>query len=234
MTTAIQQDIQEQIDPAWVKKNKVPFARAGVFNPYTLADWDKIAKKMHQGYAPALDKEFWFLDRWLSHPVRLLRTRGKLVRVDRIRWRFSLTQSQLYLTPHALARFRERSGRWINPETQCWDIPHISRGVELDARQMPITSYMLPTVGGAWLGYCTLTANSTGTEDYTYSRKKGLNLQLEDPLKHFNSFYALTYISENQMTLQQIDAVTAYAAGDYAVFDKLNREMAIQHPTSIF
>lgn len=230
----ILEDMNQQIDPAWVKKNKLTFARAGVFNPYTLADWQLIGKKMCQGISPRMDKEFWFLDRWMNNPVRLVRTKGILVRNGRLKWRFSVSSSQLELTPHAIARFRERSGFVINTDAQCWNIPYISDSVDLNAKGNVITSQMLPTLGGAWLGYNSVLAGN-GVEQYDYSPKKGLVCKQLGVGKNIHrSFYALTYITENQMTWKQIDACRAYQAGDYKLFDQLNKKIWLENPTSIF
>jgi len=230
---AIRKDLQEQIDPSWVRKNKVSFARIGVFNPYTLADWTTMLKKMRAGSPPMNTGEFWFLDRWLNNPVRLIRTKAKLVRDGRIKWRFSTHNSQLYLTPHAVGRFRERSGCVVDPARQCWNIPHITPGVDLNDAGNVITRQMLPTLGGAWLGYNTM-MNGDGSEDYTYNRKRGLTLKQKDMNNPWDSFYALTYITENQMSWEQIDAVRAYEAGDYEVFNQLNKKLWMADPRSCF
>lgn len=230
----ITNDMMEQIDTAWVKKNKLPFARAGVFNPYTLSDWNAVGIKMAHGIPPHMDREFWFLDRWFNTPVRLVRTRGKLQRDGRTKWRYTVTSSQLCLTPHALSRFRERSGCLINTDVQCWNIPHITDGVDLTPRGNVITSQMLPTLGGAWLGYTSVLAGK-GVEQYSYSPAKGLICKKPGEGKQVHQFfYALTYITEQQMTWDQIDACRAYEAGDYGKFDQLNKTLWLAHPTSIF
>lgn len=226
-------DLQEQLDPEWVKKNKVPFARAGIFNPYTLKDWENIVERMLHGIPPNLNKEFWFLDRWLNNPVRLIRTRGKLVRDGRIKWRFTTSNSLLYLTPHAVGRFRERSGFYINPELQCWNIPHITQGVDRDDAGKIITSQMLPTLDGAWLGY-NVVGTGNGEEQYSYTRKHGCKLKELDTNTHYTHFYALTYITEAMMSDLQIDACRAYDAGDYERFDELNRKISVENPSTIF
>ena len=226
-------DLNQQLDASWVKKNKLPFARAGVFNPYTLADWEKIGKRMAVGIPPQLDREFWFLDRWLGHPTRLVRTRGTLARQSRIKWSFTAQNSQLYLTPHGVSRFRERSGYMINPNLQCWNIPHITTGVDFNNAGKTITSQMLPTVGGAWLGYNTITPNN-GKEVYKWSRSKGLVVPEQITSDTFISFYALTYITESMMSNLQIDACRAYDAGDYHRFDELNKKNWLANPNSIF
>ena len=226
-------DLQEQLGPEWVRKNKVPFARVGIFNPYTLKDWTNTLERMFHGIAPNLNKDYWFLDRWLDHPVRLMRTRGKLVRDGRIKWRFTNSNSQLYLTPHAAGRFRERSGYFINPDIQCWNIPHITKGVDLDAEGKTITSQMLPTLDGAWLGY-NVVGLGNGDEQYSYTRKHGCKLKELNTKTHYTHFYALTYITEGMMSDLQIDACRAYDAGDYDRFDELNRKNSVDNPSTIF
>jgi len=222
----------EQISDEWVKKHSVAFARAGVFNPYTLQGWTRVLEKMKQGIPPVI-REHWYMDQWGHHPIRLMRSRGKLVRKSRIKWTYSLENSPLYLTPHALARFRQHTGTFVDPDTQCWDIPHITQGVELTDSELPVTSNLLPTKHGAWLGYPTV-MRGTGNEVYFYSRNQGLKLQPDSKNAITTQFYATTYILEDHMSKQQKDICEAYRAGDFDTYESLNKQNAKQYPTSIF
>jgi hypothetical protein len=222
-------EMLEQITTDWKKRHSLSFAKVGVFNPYTLEDWKKVIEKARNG-TPLREQSLWFLDQWAPHPVRLSRLKVRNTVKHRGKWTMTVTNSPLYLTPHALARYRERTGLFVNPSVQCWNIPYIPNAVTVVNDQIQ-TNTMLPTLHGAWLGYTTQTKGSYD-EVCSYDRKRGLRLCQQDNI--INHFYAVSFISKKMMSSEQLDIVDAYDRGDYDLYTVLQKEHSEKYPNSIF
>jgi len=223
--------IAEQLDSEWVKKNKYMFARVGIFNPITLKDYEKEIERYQQGICPDF-RERWFLDKWGNHPVRLNRLTRRVKRNSRINWSITETQSPLYLTPHSVGRYRERTGQFVDADAQCWNIPYIPNSVQKDGEGNMLTNSILPTRYGAWLGYPTICRGDL-VEHYKYTRKHGLKIK-QDMKKIAQHFYAISFIDYNIMSPAQERICDAYNSGDYETYETLNKENQLRYPSTIF
>ena len=219
-----------QLTPDWKQKHSLAFAKVGIFNPITLADFkDLIHIPAANGNCPR-NRDMWFLDQWGRNPIRLNRCKLRSEKKTKAKWEYTIEQSKLYLTPHSLARYRERTGTFVNPDTQCWNIPHIPDAIVIN-KDTVLTNILLPTLGGAWLGYDTIMRGGY-VEHYKYDRKRGLRIsQNSDIVRHF---YACSFISTDMMSSEQLDIVDAYNQKQFKIYQNLVIDYSKKHPNSIF
>jgi len=209
-------------DPEVVRNWKLQFARVGVFNPRLLSDLQKDIQRMRNGI-PLRKNEFWEVDQWGAHPLICLRVKSVTEKKNRANWSVYQVTAPLKITPHAFGRYRERTGGFFDPEI-VWNIPHIPNTImrEVDGVSQISKSHMLPVAGGAFLGY-PATANGGIGEIYRY-KKRQLKYLVDKGM--VEQFYAITFISRNMMSWEQIDICDAYEAGDWDRYHKLSEQNA--------
>lgn len=221
----------EQLTQEWQNKWKYSFRRMGIFDTITLADWQNIVKRMHKGICPRTDS-FWYLDQWHKHPVRVNRISGLAIRHSRIHWKYVMSTSPLYFTPHALGRYRERTGSFVD-DSIVFDVPYVTDPFKEEIYvNDPLSSYLLPTKHGAWLGHSTVT-NGFLVENYEYKRNKWFKSPNPNSNNRIFHFYCVTFIREYNMSMAQREICRAYENKDYQRYDALNKENAIKFPSTL-
>lgn len=205
--------------PQTLRKMKLSFARVGVFNPRTLLEYSRVLDRMRQGIPPA-GNEYWEIDQSFDHPMVIYRVKTKNNITNRKNWRSKSVYGPLKLTPHAIARYRERTGYNFNPEC-VWDIAYIPDPIGVSEAGQIHNRMILPVPGGIMLGYTAITA-AIG-EGWRYNRGTLKSVKSETkPL--YKNFYGITFVDQNRLTWDQITITEAYEQGDYERYNALVKE----------
>jgi hypothetical protein len=210
-------------DAEELRKMKLSFAKVGVFNPLTQLDEMEQLRRWSKGDLGKL-RDYFTIQQWtpndpvvLKHvKMRLLNSKGHR-RKNRMFYKaFEVedTIAPIQLIPHALLRFRQRSGRFISSDMM-WDDPvpqppSITGQVDVNTKIMR-KDLMQPTVDGAWLGYPLMCGETHCVS--TYSRKRGFDQNWSS--KPTEGFRAFTWVSYNQMLPYQRNAWNAYQNKDF-------------------
>jgi hypothetical protein len=209
--------IEELEDTSNLQELLLRFRRVNIFNTRTVLDYQKDMELLSQGRLPKLNAYF-FIDNDDRRVFAVHTKREVLRKVQRRKHSTSYkeiilreTSAPVTVTPHALERYRQRSGTFMTSD-MLWD------EVVLQPHQQQLTSetitvrsdLMQPTFGGAWLGQRFAAADST--LDYHYKHKhQRLSQRTYPPQPRFK---ALTWVHVNDMLPFQRAAWDAYRRND--------------------
>lgn len=208
-------------DEEAMRSFKLAFAKVGVFNPRTLLDDRKDRDMMLQGKIPKTGEQYWQLDKYLGNPLHCYVVTKKLFAKNRANWTITDTMGCVKITPHAFGRYRERTGTFIDLG-EIANIVHLPLPCKVkitDDHAAYRTDYLLPFKQGAFLGWGAF-GNGSVTIKQTYKKRQ---FKMTDPgTKLHTTFNAITYITDAQMSVEQLRICDAYRKGDIEKYQQLS------------
>ena len=208
-------------DEEAMRSFKLAFAKVGIFNPRTLQDDQKDWQIMAQGKIPQTGKRYWQLDKYLGNPLHCYVITRKLLLKNRANWTITDKQGCVKITPHAFGRYRERTGTFIDIE-EIENIVHLPPPCKIKRTDDGVSyrkDYLLPLKQGAFLGHGAMGQNSLNINQ-TY-KKQQFKIAPADNATHHLTFYAMTYIRDDQMSVEQLRICNAYRKGDIKKYMQL-------------
>lgn len=224
--------VAEQLHKDWSRDAELLYARVGIFGALTLHKYAKSRAKINQGVCPT-NSEDWYIDQWGPHPIRIGRLHLNVEKRNAANWNAIEISSPLYAIPHALSRYRERTGRFIKSEL-FWQIPYFPRVRMIDEHSRELTRMQTNSIVpagdlGIWMGYTT--SSDSGTIVFRYKKHQ---VKLHNPGQTESHFYACTFISNHMMTDEQKQIAQAYRDGEYEVYEDLMQAYGEKYPNSLF
>jgi len=222
-------------DEEAMRSFKLAFAKVGIFNPRTLKDDEKDLQIMAQGKIPQTGKRYqyrlpfwqtgkryWQLDKYLGNPLHCYVVSRKLLLKNRANWTITDKLGCVKITPHAFGRYRERTGTFIDIE-EIENIVHLPPPSKIKRTDDGVSyrkDYLLPLKQGAFLGHGAIGQNSLNI-NLTY-KKRQFTVTPADNATHHLTFYAMTYIRDDQMSVEQLRICNAYRKGDIKKYMQLS------------
>ena len=215
-------------DKDYYKDLMLGFARVGVFNPRTAFDQAKTWRLWAQGNLTEMG-EYWLMHRWAPNdPVVLKRVsntvierKGHARKNSYYHKSFTIEEqvAPLQVTAHALKRYREREGVFVDTKLFWHNLPPLLSSIsETDSTRRK--DILLPTPNGAWLGEV-LACTSTMAH---FIYKKG-DFDIQETSDTFaNGFRAFSYVSYMDMFPYQKQIWELHQEGRHTEANKVQEE----------